>query len=152
MTKPISTRVHGLIDYGWVAAATALSRRVDGATSTARLLRYAATTTTASSLVTNYEAGAVRMLPMKGHLAMDAALCTALIASPLFLPESERRYAFIPVLLGVMGLVTGALTQSRSPLEVNEEFGGLHGGGVRSEVSEFDPDVASSPHLRLHLE
>jgi hypothetical protein len=61
MTKPISTRVHGLIDYGWVAAATALSRRVDGATSTARLLRYAATTTTASSLVTNYEAGAVRM-------------------------------------------------------------------------------------------
>ncbi|MGH8185623.1 MAG: hypothetical protein ACREUC_03605, partial [Steroidobacteraceae bacterium] len=100
MTKPISTRLHGVIDYTWAAVASALSTRVDGATSTARLLRNAATAVTASSFITNYECGAVRVMPMKGHLALDAVMCSALIASPLFLPASERRYAVVPVLLG----------------------------------------------------
>lgn len=152
MNKPISTRVHGLIDYSWAATASALATRVNGATSTARLLRRAATTATANSLMTNYEAGAIRMMPMRGHLAMDVALCGALIASPFYLPESERRYAALPLLLGALGLVTALLTQTRSPTESVEEFGGLFGGGELSEVADPDPDVALSPHLRRHLE
>jgi hypothetical protein len=153
VTKPISTRLHGMIDYSWASAATAMSKRVNGATSTARLLRRAASTATANSLLTNYEAGALRVMPMKAHLAMDVALCGALLAAPLYLPESERRYAFIPMLLGAVGLVTGLLTKTRSPLELDEEFGGVYGGARElSSVADIDPDVAQSPHLRGHLE
>ena len=152
MNKPISTRVHGLIDYSWVATASALATRANGATSTARLLRRAATTATANSLMTNYEAGTVRMMPMKGHLAMDFALCGALIAAPFYLPESERRYAVLPMLLGAMGLMTALLTQTRSPTESVEEFGGVFGGGELSEVADPDPDFVEAPHLRRHLE
>ena len=151
MTKPISTRIHGIIDYTWAAAATSLAGRMDGATSTARLLRGAANAATASALVTNYECGAVRVLPMKGHLAVDAALCTALIASPWFLPASERRYATVPVLLGMAGLITGMLTQTQSPMEIQEEFGGMHGGGERSVV-DLEPDTRTPAYLRPHLE
>jgi hypothetical protein len=153
MYKPISTRTHGIIDYGWVAAASALSDRVDGATSTARLLRTAATAAAASSLVTNYESGAVRIMPMRGHLAVDFALCGVLLASPLFLPATERRYALLPVLLGAAGFMTGLLTRPRSPLELGDEFGGLMGGSREvSMVADQDPDIALSPHLRRHLE
>jgi hypothetical protein len=141
MTKPISTRVHGIIDYTWAAAASSLAGRIDGATSTARLLRGAANASTASALVTNYECGAVRLLPMKGHLAFDAALCSALVASPFFLPATERRYAAIPVLLGITGLIAGMLTETHSPVETEEEFGGLYGGGERSVV-DLDPESA----------
>ena len=150
MTKPISTRVHGIIDYTWAAAASSMAGRVDGATSTARLLRGAANAATASALVTNYECGAVRLLPMKGHLALDAALCGALMAAPFFLPAAERRYAVIPVLLGITGLVAALLTETRSPVETEEEFGGLYGGGERSVV-DLEPE-ATPPYLQPHVE
>jgi hypothetical protein len=144
MRKPISTRVHGIIDYSWAAAASSLAARMNGATSTARLLRGASNAATASALVTNYECGAVRVLPMKGHLALDAALCTALIASPFFLPTSERRQAAIPVLLGIAGLIAGILTETQSPLEMEEEFGGLYGGGELS-VADLELDARTPP-------
>jgi hypothetical protein len=81
---------------------------------------------------------------MKGHLALDAALCTALIASPLFLPASERRQAAIPVLLGIAGLITGMLTQTQAPLEMREEFGGLYGGGEVS-VADLELEARTPP-------
>lgn len=153
MQKPISTRLHSMIDRGWAVAASALAARVNGATSTARLLRGAASAATATSLVTNYEAGAVRVLPMKGHLAMDYALCGALLASPFFLPTSERRYAALPVMLGAMGLMAALLSETQSPLEAGEEFGGVYGGPRElSSVTDRDLDAAESPHLRVHLE
>jgi hypothetical protein len=139
MPKPISTRIHGVIDYTWAAAASSLAGRMNGSTSTARLLRSVANAATASALVTNYECGALRVLPMKGHLAVDAALCTALIASPWFLPSSERRFSTAPVLLGLAGLIVGMLTETRSSTEMEEEFGGLFGGGERSVV-DLEPD------------
>lgn len=151
MPKPISTRVHGIIDYTWAAAASSLAGRIDDATSTARLLRGAANAATASALVTNYECGAVRLLPMKGHLALDAALCGALVASPLFLPARERRYAAIPVLLGITGLIAGMLTDPRSPVETEEEFGGLYGGGERSVV-DLDLESATPPYRLPYVE
>jgi hypothetical protein len=153
MNKPISTRAHGVIDYGWAATATGLAKRIDGATSTARLLQTAATAATISSLTTNYECGAIRVMPMRGHLAMDFALCSALLVSPFFLPPSERRYAIMPVVLGAAGILVGLFTRTRSPLELGDEFGGLYGGGREvSMIADQDPDVAVSPHLRPDLE
>lgn len=113
MTKPISTRVHGMIDYAWAAAASALASRLNGAGATSRLLNRAAGAATASSFVTRYEWGIVPLMPMQAHLAADFALCGVLLASPLFLPASERRAAMIPVILGAMGFVTGLLTDTR---------------------------------------
>jgi hypothetical protein len=140
MPKPISTRIHGVIDYTWAVAASSLAGRMNGATSTARLLRTAANAATASALVTNYECGVLRVLPMKGHLAIDAALCSALIASAWFLPASERRCSAAPVFLGVAGLIVGMLTETESPIEIEEEFGGLYGGGERSVV-DLEPEL-----------
>ncbi len=149
MTKPISTRTHGIVDYSWSAAARSAAGHVGGATSTALLLRRAADVATATSLLTRYECGALRLLPMKSHLTIDKLLCGALVASPLFLPASERRYALLPMLFGAFGLVASMLTESRSPVEFDEEFG-VYGGGERSSIA--DPDIAAAPHLRLHLE
>jgi hypothetical protein len=89
---------------------------------------------------------------MKAHLALDVAMCGALVASPLFLPAAERRYVAIPVALGAAGLLTGLMTQTRSPLEIDEEFGGFSGSQQIPSIADQDPDIAEAPHLRLHLE
>jgi hypothetical protein len=139
--------MHGVIDYGWAATAAGLSVRMNGATSTAQLLRTAATAAAVSSLMTNYECGALRILPMRAHLALDFAVCSALLVSPLFLPESERRHAIVPTVLGLAGIATGLLTRPRSPLELGDEFAGLYGGGREMwMVADQVHDIAMSPH------
>ncbi len=148
MNRPISTRTHGMIDYAWAAAAETLPKMMDGAVETARLVRAAGAAAGVNSMITNYEAGVVRLVPMKGHLAVDVVMCTALLCSPMFLPASERRYAFVPMALGAIGLLAGLMTQTESPIEHSEAFMPSH------HLSEAvaDPDVARSPHLRTHLE
>jgi hypothetical protein len=118
MNRPISTKTHGMIDYSWSAAATLVPQAIDDAPQTARLMRGAGMAATASSMMTNYEAGLVRVMPMKGHLAVDFVMNAMLVASPWFLPRSERRYAAIPVAFGAMGLITGLMTQTRSTTEM----------------------------------
>ncbi len=140
MHRPISTRTHGIIDYAlWVTTAGALPKMMNGATHTASLVRNAGTAASVNAMVTNYEAGLVSVMPMKGHLALDVMMCTALVLSPLFLPASERRYAFIPMALGVIGLVTGLMTQTESPTE----FGGFRPSRELSEAVA-DPELTRS--------
>lgn len=148
MNRPISTRTHGFIDYAWASAAGTVPKLMNGATTTARLVRTAAAAAGASSMVTNYEAGAVRVMPMRMHLAIDALLGAALLVAPWFLPRSERRYAAIPVALGAAALLTSMLTERDAPPELTAEFTPSH------ELSEAvaDPDIARWPPLRAHLE
>ena len=140
MNRPISTRTHGMIDYAWAATATALPETMsDEADATKGLLRTAALAATVSSLITNYEAGAVGVLPMKAHLAIDYAMCGALLAAPLFLPAHERRWAAAPMALGAAGLMTSLLTQTRSTRELDAAIDG-------------DLDIRRQPGLRTHIE
>lgn len=148
MHRPISTRTHGLIDYAWATTAGTLPKMMDSATATARLVRSAGAAASANSIVTNYEAGVVRILPMRMHLAIDVVLGTALLLAPLFLPRGERRYAAIPMALGAVGLLTSVLTTPDAPPALTSEF------TPSRELSEAvaDPDVARWPPLRAHLE
>ena len=118
MRRPISTKTHGMIDYAlWVTTVGALPKMMKGATETASLVRSAGTAASVNAMITNYEGGLVRVMPMKGHLALDMVVCTALVLSPFFLPAAERRYAFIPMALGAIGLLTGLMTETESPAE-----------------------------------
>lgn len=148
MNRPISTRTHGIIDYAWTTTAGTLPKMMDGAAATARLVRNASAAAGFNAMLTNYEAGMVRVMPMKAHLALDFVMGAALMIAPFFLPRSERRYAAIPVALGAVGLLASILTEAKSPRERGQEFTPSH------ELSEAvaDPDVARSPHLRTHLE
>lgn len=148
MYRPISTRTHGLIDYAWATAAGTLPAMMNGAAATARLVRGAAAAASASSMVTNYEGGVVRVMPMRMHLALDVMLGAALMLTPWLIPRAERRYTAVPVALGAVALLTGLLTKQDAPAEVTAEFTPSH------ELSEAvaDPDVARWPPLRAHLE
>jgi hypothetical protein len=72
--RVISTRTHGAIDYltgaGLLVAPPLLGISDEPASS--RALRAAGLAATAYSLLTDYEFGLLRIIPMPAHLAMDA--------------------------------------------------------------------------------
>jgi hypothetical protein len=113
----LPTRLHGLIDYLWGLALL----------STPWLLGYADVTSAKwvaivfglgailYSLVTDYEAGLVRILPMPLHLLLDGIAGLLLAASPFLLGFSDRVY--LPHLCFGLFSVAASLTTRMDPMQ-----------------------------------
>src|SRR5687767_2216626 len=136
MNRPISTRTHGMIDYTWATTAAAVTKMMSNAPSASRLIQNAGVASAANVMLTNYEAGMMKVMPMKAHLAFDVVMSGALLMSPFLVPASERRYALIPMAFGVVGLLAALMTETESPLEQGQAF------SPSRELSEAvaDPD------------
>lgn len=112
--KVIPTRVHGILDYlvgALLIAAPWLFNFDRGGPETwvpvalgAGAILY--------SLVTDYELGLARVIPMKTHLALDMANGLLLAASPWLFGFDE--YVWMPhLVLGLIEIGTAAMTQTR---------------------------------------
>ncbi|MCU0494482.1 MAG: hypothetical protein MUD01_23080, partial [Chloroflexaceae bacterium] len=79
--KIFSTRTHGILDYVSVGTLFALPHVFNWHGPVKTLLTGAALGTLGYSLLTHYELGLVKALPMEAHLALDAMsgamLCAA---------------------------------------------------------------------------
>jgi hypothetical protein len=90
--RVIPTKAHGAVDMAMgpalIAAPTFLRMNGNkGATIPPRVVGAAAVL---NALLTDYEFGLKRVLPMRAHLALDAAAGTALAATP-FLTRSSKK-------------------------------------------------------------
>jgi len=115
--RVISTRTHGVLDYltaGMLLSAPKLLGFTDVPAS-ARAFRLAGGGAALYSLLTDYELGAVRVLPMPVHLAIDAASGVLLTSSPwLFGFASEGPRHWMPhVLAGATEMLAAATTRTR---------------------------------------
>lgn len=113
MTKPMSTRVHGALDYLTAGALVAAPRLLGWDGRVTRLLTYAGTGAAAYSLLTRYEWGALKVLPMPAHLLLDAGSGALMVAAPFTLVQHEGE-AIAAALIGVglFELTVAALTQT----------------------------------------
>lgn len=113
MKKPISTRLHGLLDY--VAAIALVIPWIVSFYEDANdtwILALTGMAILMMSLLTNYELSFIRIIPMKLHLFMDVLVAVFLIALPFLFPMYHY-YLYWPVLLGILGLVVVLLSSSR---------------------------------------
>jgi hypothetical protein len=90
--RPIDSTLHGLTDYSVGAAMVSVLPRLLGVVGTpaARQIRTAGAVHAAYSTVTDYPLGAVKLLPYRAHLALDALGALGLAAAP-FLTGQWRR-------------------------------------------------------------
>lgn len=115
--RMIPTQVHGVLDY--LTGATLLSLpKVLGLSDVpapARVLRLAGGSAILYSLLTDYELGVVRLLPMPAHLAIDAASGAFLASSPWLLgfAEEGQRYWLPHVLVGATEMLVAATSRPR---------------------------------------
>jgi hypothetical protein len=119
--RVIPTSVHGVLDYvtapSLLAAPELLGLRAVPASALA--LRVAGGGAAAYSMLTDYELGVVKALPMPAHLAMDAVSGVALAASPWLLGFSNagRRYWLPHVLVGAFEIFAALTTKTRPPYQ-----------------------------------
>ncbi|HEY7172350.1 MAG TPA: hypothetical protein VH417_15970 [Vicinamibacterales bacterium] len=118
--KPISTRTHGIIDYAFGGALIALPFLMRWNRRAARLSVGAGLATLGVSMMTNYECGIIRLLPMKAHLAMDAAETSMLIGARRTLGSMDDGAGRVLAMFGAFGAAVGAMTRTRSPYERRE--------------------------------
>lgn len=116
MNKPITPRVHGVLDYA-TAAATLLAPRLFGFPKSAAALCYAlGGGYTGLSLITNYPLAAKRLVPFKAHGVVEGLIGVALPALPAALGFSRHRAARNFVFgLTALTAVVAALTDWNAP-------------------------------------
>jgi hypothetical protein len=117
--KPISTRMHSLLDYT-VAALLIASPWLFGFASDSHaqwIPVILGAATVLASLLTRYEGGLIKLIPMPVHLAFDALSAVFLIASPWLFGFAQTVY--IPhVVIGLMEITVVLLTSSK-PAKLN---------------------------------
>ena len=97
MSMPrIPTRIHGLIDYfvgaGLIAAPELIDFGAGGSAS--KFTRSMGAAAVAYSLLTDYELGAFKLLPMPAHLCVDCLWTSALALGPWVLRFGRRGTRF----------------------------------------------------------
>jgi hypothetical protein len=109
--KRMSTRTHGVLDLLTAGTLVALPRMLGWGERVTNTLTGVALGSLGYSLLTNYEFGLIRILPMRAHLAIDALSGAALCASPAMFPEEDRSTHAALVALGLFEIGAGMMTQ-----------------------------------------
>ncbi len=97
--RPVDATLHGVVDYSAGTLLLTAFPRLAGISGTraARQIRTAAAIHAGYSTVTDYPLGAVKLLPYKAHLALDAVGALALAATPFVTGQYRKgRRQWVP--------------------------------------------------------
>ena len=119
MKKPIPTHIHGILDYLSVIALFSLPRALHWPDRVTALLTGFAVLTLIYSLLTRYELGAIRLIPMRAHLIIDLLSGLTLCAVPFVLYREPRDITYALIGMGVFEIVVPLLTQTHSRVETH---------------------------------
>lgn len=123
LDKPISTRVHGILDYTTVGALLTLPRLLKASPRAANVLAVAATGLLGYSLATRYEYSLWKRIPMPVHLALDGMSGSALLAAPFTFLKGETTIATAGIVgIGLMEVGAALLTQLEPPVAEQAKY------------------------------
>jgi len=115
--RVISTKTHGAIDYvtGVALLAAPALLGISDEPAASRVFRAAGLAAVAYSLLTDYEFGLVRVIPMPAHLAMDAASGALMAASPWLFGFGSRgpRYRLPHAVVGAAEVLAALTSKTR---------------------------------------
>jgi hypothetical protein len=121
MARPISTKEHGILDLLTVGTLTAVPRIFRWEDRVTSLLTGAAGGMLGYSLLTRYQMGLIKLLPMKAHLILDGMSSGLLLGAPFLLRKKSPGVIATLVGLGAMEITVALLTKTRPPLMVQME-------------------------------
>lgn len=113
--KTMSRKSHAILDYGSVILlfASPWLFNFNNVPAAKTIVMVSAILILVMSLMTNYEAGVAKMVPMRMHLSADVLLGIFLAASPWLFNFSGETYTF-HLLMGVVAILAGVFTTKES--------------------------------------
>ena len=139
-----STKTHGVLDYTTVATLLALPRVLGWSPTVRTFVTGSALATLGASLLTRYELGVFKVLPMRGHLALDAISGATFAAAPFLFPDEDASVKGILVGLGVFELMAAFTTDTEPSLgEQASQLGDQLSAAARN-VGDQIYDVANN--------
>lgn len=136
--KPISTRTHGYLDLMTAGALLTVPRILKWDAGLTRALFRTAMGMLGYSMTTRYEFGLVKVLPMRGHLALDVLSGAGLCGMPLMFPDVDPK-----IRAGLVGIglfeIAAALTTRIEPsgVEIGRE--------AIKRVAEYGEAIGRTP-------
>ena len=120
--KPISTDLHGAIDYGAGALALAVPRALGGSDTAIAVGNTAAVFAGTYAAVTRFERGVVPVLTMKQHLVLDAVFGIGFLAAAALLKDDKPAVRIAFAGFGLFALWASRNTEEMSPMERAERL------------------------------
>lgn len=112
-TQVIPTSVHAVEDYVTGAAAPMLARAMGVSDTTRHIVDGVSGVAGMQSLITDYEGGAMHVLPMSAHLASDVMMGVGLLATAALMTRKPRMDRWFLAGLGLIALASGLMTKTR---------------------------------------
>ena len=110
--KPISTKMHGVLDYLTVGFALAFPRVLNCNKTFTDAVTMLALGKLGYGLLSRHELAAHKWIPMPAHLAMDAVGGAALCALPFLTGEDDPAAVACAIGMGVFDIVAAPLTET----------------------------------------
>jgi len=120
-SKPISTRMHGVLDYVTVGAFLAVPRVLGFNRRLTNAMTCLAVGKLGYTLFTEHELGAVKVLPMQAHLILDAVGGATLASLPFLCGEEDPAAIGTCAALGAFDIIAAPLTETSVPSGYTEE-------------------------------
>jgi hypothetical protein len=127
MRKPISTQMHGVLDYLTVATFLTLPRALGCSERLSNAVGAVALGKLCYTLFTRHELGVVKAIPMKAHLAMDCVGGAAIASLPFLLEEDNEVATAALVALGAFDIAAAPLTETTPSFDARTEPTGRRG-------------------------
>ena len=112
-TQVLPTKFHAFEDYTTAATLPVLPRAFGWSRTVRSLFDAAAATAVVQSLLTDYEGGAARVLPMRGHLTADVVIGAGFLAAAAALRREPPLARVALAGFGAYAIVLALLTRPR---------------------------------------
>lgn len=132
MKRLISTKQHAMIDYVWSLAMPLLPWLIGAGPGAKSVMRAASGIGAAETALTNFEGGVKGVLPMQGHLAMDAVLGVGLIGTAALLKNESVLVRGFLAGAGLFAIAAATLTDP-----IPEGAGRKHAKETARKVKEY---------------
>jgi hypothetical protein len=119
--QKMPTHVHGVVDYVVGATLAILPRALGWTGAPARLLETAGVGAIGYSMLTNYELGLVRLLPMKAHLALDALSGGMLIGAAAMLDDEDDDVRATLAGIGLFEIAAALTSETTSSTQMTSD-------------------------------
>ena len=133
----IPTAIHGVLDYLTGAVLLILPRVLGFSDNSTAVMTFLAITVIIYSILTRYELGLIRVIPMRGHLGLDFVAAILTLAAPFFLQITNSAEIIAFTAIGLMELIVTLVTKTHPSFDIAEAR--ITRENTSSEADHYSP-------------